>query len=92
MFIGFVLGWDRAVLRLVLGTVLVFALSTLAARLLPAQLRVTPPPEPVATGVPVSYLLAYVSAFLRLAVQLVPEYCRSRTACSCRVRPSHPRL
>ncbi len=45
VFIGFVLGWGWAALRLVLGAALVFALSHLAARLLPAGGRVPAPPD-----------------------------------------------
>jgi uncharacterized membrane protein YraQ (UPF0718 family) len=75
VFIGFVLGWGWAGLRLALGVALVFALSHLAARLMPAGRRI-PPPLPQATpdAAQVGYLRAYAAALWRLASRLVPEY------------------
>ncbi len=76
VFIGFVLGWGWAALRLVLGAALVFALSHLAARMLPPGQRVMPPPDAAADAraAPRSYLLAWLAAYWRLAIRLVPEY------------------
>jgi uncharacterized membrane protein YraQ (UPF0718 family) len=75
VFMGFVLGWGWAGLRLVLGAALVFALSHLAARLMPAGGRVPPPPrDAAADAARAGYLRAYATAFWRLAVRLVPEY------------------
>ena len=75
VFIGFVLGWGWAALRLVLGAALVFALSHLAARLLPAGGRVPAPPGAAAEdAVQAGYLRAWLAAFWRLSVRLVPEY------------------
>ncbi len=75
VFIGFVLGWGWAGLRLVLGVALVFLLSHFAARLMPAG-RHLPPPHPATTPDPaqVGYLRAYLAALWRLASRLVPEY------------------
>lgn len=73
VFIGFVLGWQWAALRLVLGFFLVFALGHAAARLLPPGRRLDPRPAPPAdaTG---NVLIAWLRTFLGLAARLVPEY------------------
>lgn len=73
VFIGFVLGWGWAALRLVLGAALVFLLSRLAARLLPNwSPRATVPI--VEESAPQHYFRAWLHAFFRLAIRLVPEY------------------
>jgi len=73
VFIGFVLGWQWAVLRLVVGAALVFVIANLAARFVSADWK---PPgsaiRPDKTNRP--FLLAWGDGFLRLAVRLVPEY------------------
>src|SRR6516225_534353 len=73
VFIGFVLGWQWAALRLVVGAALVFVIANLAARFVSADWH---PPGVVnrpdnANRPP---LLAWGDGFLRLAVRLVPEY------------------
>ena len=72
VFIGLVFGWDWAALRLVLGTLLVFGLSGIAARILPPGSQV-PAPE-ARRAVRAGPVGAYVAALLRLTVRLVPEY------------------
>lgn len=74
VFIGFVLGWGWAGLRLVLGAGLVFALSHFAARLMPAGKRIPPPQETGGDAAQAGYLRAYAAALWRLASRLVPEY------------------
>lgn len=74
VFIAFVLGWGWAGLRLVLGAALVFALSHLAARLMPAGKRIPPPQETGGDAAQIRYLRAYAAALWRLASRLVPEY------------------
>jgi uncharacterized membrane protein YraQ (UPF0718 family) len=73
VFIGFVLGWQWAVFRLVVGVALVFVIANLAARFVSADWQ---PPgaaiRPDKTNRP--FLLAWGDGFLRLAVRLVPEY------------------
>ncbi len=72
VFIGLVLGWDWAALRLVLGALLVFGLSGIAARILPPGSQV---PAPGARrAVQAGPVWAYMAALLRLTVRLVPEY------------------
>jgi uncharacterized protein len=74
VFIGFVLGWQWAALRLIVGVALVFAVGNLAARFVPAgwQPRGAVAITPDDTKRP--FLLAWGSAFFRLAVRLIPEY------------------
>jgi len=73
VFLLFTLGWPWALLRLVLGAVLVFGGALLAARLgglagpTPAEAR----PEPVPSG---SWVMRWLRSLCRLIVQLVPEY------------------
>jgi uncharacterized membrane protein YraQ (UPF0718 family) len=73
VFIGFVLGWQWAALRLVVGVALVFVIGNLAARFVStewyphrAAIRSDNSDRPL--------ILAWASAFFRLAVRLVPEY------------------
>lgn len=73
VFIGFVLGWQWAALRLIVGVALVFVVGHLAARFVSADWQ----PRGVAirpddTKGP--FLIAWGRAFLRLAVRLIPEY------------------
>ena len=69
MFIGFVLGWQWAALRLFVGVALVFVLANLAARFVSTDWH-PPGDRPNNTnGLP---LLALGDGFLRLAVRLVP--------------------
>ena len=75
VFVGLVLGWGWAALRLALGVPLVLGLSQLAARMLPADGRV--PPSPAGTVVEATragLMRAFGAALMRLSVQLVPEY------------------
>jgi hypothetical protein len=73
VFIGFVLGWKWAALRLVLGMGLVFVVGQMAARFVPSDWR--PAGVPMQTNGPNRhFLLAWGSAFIRLAVRLIPEY------------------
>jgi len=73
VFIGFVLGWQWAALRLLVGAALVFVIANLAARFVSADWH---PPgvvnRPDNANRPL--LLAWGDGFLRLAVRLVPEY------------------
>src|SRR6516164_2331390 len=73
VFIGFVLGWQWAALRLVVGVALVFVIANLAARFVSPDWK-----PPGATIRPDNtnglLLLAWSDGFLRLAVRLVPEY------------------
>ena len=73
VFIGFVLGWQWAALRLVVGLALVFVIANLAARFVSPDWK-----PPGATIRPDNtnglLLLAWSDGFLRLAVRLVPEY------------------
>ena len=73
VFIGFVLGWKWAALRLAAGAALVFVVGQMAARFIPADWR--PPGAPIQTdGANRHFLLAWANAFIRLAVRLIPEY------------------
>jgi uncharacterized membrane protein YraQ (UPF0718 family) len=71
VFIGFVLGWQWAVLRLIVGVALVFVIANLAARFVSTDWH---PPgaaiRPNKTTRPL--LLAWGDDFLRLSVRLVP--------------------
>jgi uncharacterized membrane protein YraQ (UPF0718 family) len=73
VFIGFILGWQWATLRLVVGVALVFVIANLAARFVSPDWK---PPgaanRPDNANRPL--LLAWGDGFLRLAVRLVPEY------------------
>jgi uncharacterized membrane protein YoaK (UPF0700 family) len=73
VFIGFVLGWQWAALRLAVGVALVFIVAELAARFVSADWRpagaLSQPPDANR-----HFLLAWGSAFIRLAVRLIPEY------------------
>jgi uncharacterized membrane protein YraQ (UPF0718 family) len=73
VFIGFVLGWQWAALRLFVGAALVFVIANVAARFVSADWR---PPgaanRPDSANRPL--LLAWGSRFLSLAVRLLPEY------------------
>jgi uncharacterized membrane protein YraQ (UPF0718 family) len=73
VFIGFALGWQWAALRLIMGVALVFVVGNLAARFVSTgwQPRGTAI-RPDNTDRP--FLLAWGSAFFRLAVRLIPEY------------------
>ena len=73
VFIGFVLGWQWAALRLVLGVALVFVVGNLAARFVTPGWRPAEAPDR-RNGTRQHFLLAWGSGFLRLAVRLVPEY------------------
>ena len=73
VFIGFVLGWQWAALRLIVGVALVFVVGNLAARVVspvwqPRGVAI----RPDTTDQP--FLLAWARAFFRLAVRLIPEY------------------
>ncbi len=74
VFIGFVLGWDWALLRLVLGVILVFGLSALASRLLPRPVILPAGPAIDGDGPRRSHVGAWLLACWRLAIRLVPEY------------------
>jgi len=72
VFIGFVLGWHWAALRLVLGAVLVFGLGWLVNRVSPADETIAafaPPTED--RGNP---FLRWLGILARMAVRLIPEY------------------
>jgi uncharacterized protein len=73
VFIGFVLGWQWAALRLAVGVALVFIVADLAARFVSPDWRpagaLSQPPDANR-----HFLLAWGSAFIRLAVRLIPEY------------------
>ena len=73
VFIGFVLGWQWAALRLVVGVALVFVLANLAARFVSPDWK--PPGAAIRPDNSNGPLLhAWGDGFLRLAVRLVPEY------------------
>ena len=72
VFIGFVLGWNWAALRLALGVVLVFGLGFLVD-------RVSPPDETIDTFQPPvedrgNPFVRWLSILARMAVRLIPEY------------------
>jgi hypothetical protein len=73
VFIGFVPGWQWAALRLAVGVALVFIVADLAARFVSPDWRqagaLSRPPDANR-----HFLLAWGSAFIRLAVRLIPEY------------------
>ncbi len=72
VFIGFVLGWSWAGLRLVLGAILVFGLGFLVNRVSPAEETVeTVVPEPEVRGNP---FLRWLGILGRMSVRLIPEY------------------
>lgn len=72
VFIGFVLGWNWAGLRLALGAVMVFGLGFLVNRISPPEETVeTVVPEPEVRGNP---FLRWLGILARMAVRLVPEY------------------
>ncbi len=74
VFLLFTLGWQWALLRLVLGVVLVFGGAWAAMRLggnMPGPTPGELPPAPVASG---PWLARWFRALGRLIVQLVPEY------------------
>lgn len=69
VFIGFVLGWQWAALRLFVGVALVFVLANLAARFVPTDWHPPGAIRPDNTNGPL--LLAWGDGILRLAVRLV---------------------
>src|SRR5262249_758402 len=70
VFIGFVLGWQWAALRLFVGVALVFFLSHVAARFVSPDWHPPGPLSPPPEANP-HFLFAPGSAFIRLAVRLV---------------------
>ena len=74
VFIGFVLGWDWALVRLVTGAALVFVLSHLAGRFMPARVRLPAAPAVAAASARLPFVHAWIAAYWRLAIWLVPEY------------------
>jgi uncharacterized membrane protein YraQ (UPF0718 family) len=72
IFIGFVLGWNWAGLRLALGAVMVFGLGFLVNRISPpdedVEARV---PQPEVPGNP---FVRWLGILARMAVRLIPEY------------------
>lgn len=72
VFIGFVLGWQWAALRLIFGVVLVFVVGNLAARFVSADWR--PRGAAMQADDKRPFLVAWASAFFRLAIRLLPEY------------------
>jgi hypothetical protein len=73
VFIGLVLGWQWAALRLVVGAALVFVVGEVAGRFVSPGWRL-PAVSGAVDGVERNFLIAWGSAFMRLAVRLVPEY------------------
>jgi uncharacterized protein len=73
VFIGFVLGWQWAALRLIVGVALVFIVGNLAARFVSSEGRLPDIVVPPA-GSKRPFLVAWGRAFFRLAVRLIPEY------------------
>jgi hypothetical protein len=74
VFMVFTLGWQWALLRLVLGVVLVFGAAWAAMRIggrLVGQTPAEAQPAPLPTG---PWLLRWLRSLARLIVQLVPEY------------------
>ena len=72
VFIGFVLGWNWAGLRLALGAVMVFGLGFLVNRVSPPEETVeTVVPEPEVRGNP---FMRWLGILARMAVRLIPEY------------------
>jgi uncharacterized protein len=73
VFIGFVLGWQWAALRLIVGVALVFVVGNLAARFVSTSWQ--PPGAANQTDdAKRPFLVAWGLAFFRLAVRLIPEY------------------
>lgn len=72
VFIGLVLGWQWAALRLLVGAALVFVVGALAGRFVAAGWGL--PTVQQADGASGKFLLAWGRAFMRLGVRLVPEY------------------
>jgi uncharacterized membrane protein YraQ (UPF0718 family) len=73
VFVGFVLGWQWAALRLFVGMALVFVIANLAARFVSTDWH--PPGAAIRPdNTNQSLLLAWGDGVLRLAVWLVPEY------------------
>ena len=73
VFIGFVLGWQWAALRLMVGVGLVFVLANLAARFVSSDWQPRDAAIPT-DDVKQPFLLAWGRAFFRLSVRLIPEY------------------
>jgi uncharacterized protein len=73
VFIGFVLGWQWAALRLIVGVALVFVVGNLAARFVSSDWH--PRSASIQTDdAKRPFLVAWAGAFFRLAIRLVPEY------------------
>jgi uncharacterized membrane protein YraQ (UPF0718 family) len=74
VFLLFTLGWQWALLRLVLGAALVFGGAAIAMRM-GATLAGPVPSEAQAQEVPSGpWIMRWLKAFTRLAIQLIPEY------------------
>jgi uncharacterized membrane protein YraQ (UPF0718 family) len=75
IFMGFVLGWRWAALRLVLGAAMVFGLGCIANRMSPApEAEPSDPLEFVAAWAEASPLRRWLRIFWRMSRRLVPEY------------------
>jgi uncharacterized membrane protein YraQ (UPF0718 family) len=72
IFIGFVLGWNWAALRLALGVVMVFGLGFLVNSISPPDTTIgAVVPEPEVGGNP---FLRWLGILARMSVRLIPEY------------------
>ncbi len=74
IFIGFALGWHWVALRLVVGAALVFTVGYVAARVIPSGFPVASPPRAQQVAANQHFLIAWLRAFVRLAIRLLPEY------------------
>ena len=75
VFMGFVLGWDWALFRVVLGIAMVLVVAQLAERYAEPHEAVALDQDLIPEAVPQGNLLArWVREFMTLAIRLVPEY------------------
>lgn len=75
VFMGFVLGWDWALFRVVLGIAMVLVVAQLAERYAEPREAVALDQDLIPEAVPQGSLLArWVREFMTLAIRLVPEY------------------
>lgn len=75
VFMGFVLGWDWALFRVVLGIAMVLVVARLAERYAGPHAAAFPEQYSIPEAVPQGNLmLRWVREFMTLAIRLVPEY------------------
>ncbi len=79
VFMGLVLGWNWAALRIVLGIILIWVVGILGDRWLPdgvdQRALVGRPPAPLGRHVPNAQIITqFARSFGRLVIRLIPEY------------------